>query len=145
MKLHELKPAEGSRQLRNRVGRGTSSGNGKTAGRGQKGQKARSGGSINPVFEGGQLPLYRRLPKRGFTNIHAKNYTEVTLTMLNKSEATDVTAETLLAEGIIGKIQDGIVVLATGKLEKKLNVKAVKFTAKAKENIEALGGKAEVI
>ena len=118
---------------------------GKTSGRGQKGQKARSGGGVRRGFEGGQTPLYRRLPKRGFTNIHAKNYTEVTLTMLNKSQATDVTAETLLAEGIIGKIQDGIVVLATGKLEKKLNVKAVKFTAKAKENIEALGGKTEVI
>ena len=85
------------------------------------------------------------MPKRGFTNIHAKTYTEVTLTMLNKSNATDVTAESLLEEGIIGKVNDGIVVLATGKLEKKLNVKAVRFTAKAKEQIEALGGKAEVV
>ena len=144
MKLGELKPAE-ERDSRRRVGRGIGSGLGKTSGRGHKGQKARSGGGVRRGFEGGQTPLYRRLPKRGFTNIHAKNYTEVTLTMLNKSTATDVTAETLLAEGIIGKIQDGIVVLATGKLEKKLNVKAVKFTTKAKENIEALGGKAEVI
>ena len=144
MKLGELKPAV-QKTKRTRVGRGVGSGLGKTSGRGHKGQKARSGGGVRRGFEGGQTPLYRRLPKRGFTNIHAKNYTEVTLTMLNKSEATDVTAETLLAEGIIGKIQDGIVVLATGKLEKKLNVKAVKFTAKAKENIEALGGKAEVI
>ena len=144
MELGNLQPAV-KRQTRKRVGRGIGSGLGKTSGRGHKGQKARSGGGVRRGFEGGQTPLYRRLPKRGFTNIHAKNYTEVTLTMLNKSEATDVTAETLLAEGIIGKIQDGIVVLATGKLEKKLNVKAVKFTAKAKENIEALGGKAEVI
>ena len=144
MKLDELKPLT-KRTKRTRVGRGIGSGLGKTSGRGHKGQKARSGGRVRRGFEGGQTPLYRRLPKRGFTNIHAKTYTEVTLTMLNKSKATDVTAETLLAEGIIGKINDGIVVLATGKLEKKLNVKAVRFTAKAKEQIEALGGKAEVI
>ena len=144
MKLNELKPLT-KRTKRTRVGRGIGSGLGKTSGRGHKGQKARSGGGVRRGFEGGQTPLYRRLPKRGFTNIHAKTYTEVTLTMLNKSKATDVTAETLLAEGIIGKINDGIVVLATGKLEKKLNVKAVRFTAKAKEQIEALGGKAEVI
>ena len=129
----------------NRVGRGIGSGNGKTSGRGQKGQKARSGGGVRRGFEGGQTPLFRRLPKRGFTNIHANTYTEVTLTMLNKSKATDVTAETLLEERIIGKINDGIVVLATGKLDKKLNVKATRFTASAKEKIEALGGKAEVI
>ena len=144
MKLDELTPAQ-STKSRTRVGRGIGSGLGKTSGRGHKGQKARSGGGVRRGFEGGQTPLYRRLPKRGFTNIHAKNYTEVTLTMLNKSKATDVTAESLLEEGIIGKIQDGIVVLATGKLEKKLNVTAVRFTAKAKENIEALGGKIEVI
>ena len=144
MKLGELKPAE-ERVSRRRVGRGIGSGLGKTSGRGHKGQKARSGGGVRRGFEGGQTPLYRRLPKRGFTNIHAKNYTEVTLTMLNKSTVTDVTAETLLADGIIGKVNDGIVVLATGKLEKKLNVKAKRFTAKAKEEIEALGGKAEVI
>ena len=144
MKLDELKPST-KKVNRRRVGRGMGSGLGKTSGRGHKGQKARSGGGVRRGFEGGQTPLYRRLPKRGFTNIHAKNYTEVTLTMLNKSKATDVSAETLLSEGIIGKINDGIVVLATGKLDKKLNVKAVKFTQKAKETIESLGGKAEVI
>ena len=145
MKLHELKPAEGSKQAPKRKGRGIGSGLGKTAGKGHKGQKARSGGGKGPAFEGGQTPLQRRMPKRGFTNIHANNYTEVTFKMLNQSKATDVTAESLLEEGIIGKINDGIVVLATGKLEKKLNVKATRFTAKAKEEIEALGGKAEVI
>ena len=144
MKLGELKPAE-ERVSRRRVGRGIGSGLGKTSGRGHKGQKARSGGGVRRGFEGGQTPLYRRLPKRGFNNIHAKNYTEVTLTMLNKSTVADVTAETLLADGIIGKVNDGIVVLATGKLDKKLNVKATRFTAKAKEEIEALGGKTEVI
>ena len=144
MTIEELKPSI-KKEKRTRRGRGMGSGLGKTSGRGQKGQKARSGGGVRRGFEGGQTPLYRRLPKRGFNNKFAKNYTEVTLTMLNKSKATDVTAESLLAEGIIGKIQDGIVILATGKLEKKLNVKAVRFTAKAKEEIEALGGKAEVI
>ena len=144
MKLGELRPAA-EKVARKRVGRGIGSGTGKTSGKGHKGQKARSGGGVRRGFEGGQTPLYRRLPKRGFTNIHANDYTEVTLTMLNKSKATDVTAESLLEEGIIGKINDGIVVLATGKLDKKLNVKAVRFTAKAKETIEALGGKTEVI
>ena len=144
MELNELKPAQKNR-TRTRVGRGIGSGLGKTSGRGHKGQKARAGGGVRRGFEGGQTPLYRRLPKRGFTNIHAKTYTEVTLKMLNLSKATDVTAETLLEEGIIGKINDGIVILATGKLEKKLNVKAKRFTAKAKEEIEALGGKAEVV
>ena len=144
MKLGELKPAV-EKTKRTRVGRGIGSGLGKTSGRGHKGQKARSGGGVRRGFEGGQTPLYRRLPKRGFNNINAKDYTEVTLTMLNKSKATDVSAQTLLEEGIIGKINDGIVILATGKLDKKLNVKATRFTAKAKEEIEALGGKAEVI
>ena len=144
MKLDELKPAQKT-ESKKRVGRGVGSGLGKTSGRGHKGQKARSGGGVRRGFEGGQTPLYRRLPKRGFTNIHAKTYTEVTLTMLNKSKATDVSAQTLLEEGIIGKINDGIVILATGKLDKKLNVKATRFTTKAKEAIEALGGKAEVI
>mgnify|MGYP000687577316 FL=1 len=144
MKLGELRPAA-EKVARKRVGRGIGSGTGKTSGKGHKGQKARSGGGVRRGFEGGQTPLYRRLPKRGFTNIHANNYTEVTLTMLNKSKATDVTAESLLEEGIIGKINDGIVVLATGKLEKKLTVKAVRFTKAASEKIEALGGKAEVI
>ena len=144
MKLNELTKAPEAK-AKKRVGRGPGSGLGKTAGRGENGQKSRSGASIPAWFQGGQSPLYRRLPKRGFTNIHAKNYTEVTLTMLNKSKATDVTAESLVEEGIIGKINDGIVVLATGTLEKKLNVKASRFTAAAKEKIEALGGKAEVI
>ena len=144
MKLGELKPAV-KKETRRRVGRGIGSGLVKTSGKGHKGQKARSGGGVRRGFEGGQTPLYRRLPKRGFTNIHAKTYTEVTLTMLNKSEATDVTADTLLKEGIISKKNDGIVVLATGKLEKKLNVKANRFTKAAKEKIESLGGKTEVI
>ena len=144
MKLDELKPAQ-KIKTRTRVGRGVGSGLGKTSGRGHKGQKARSGGGVRRGFEGGQTPLYRRLPKRGFTNIHANNYTEVTLTMLNKSSKEEVTAETLLEDGIISKINDGIVILATGNLEKKLSVKATKFTKAAKEKIEALGGKAEVI
>ena len=144
MEIEDLKPTM-KKVKSKRVGRGIGSGLGKTSGRGQKGQKARSGGGVRRGFEGGQTPLYRRLPKRGFTNIHANKYTEVTLTMLSKSKATDVTADTLLEEGIIGKIQDGIVVLATGKLDKKLNVRAVRFTAKAKETIEALGGKTEVV
>ena len=144
MELGELKPAV-KKVTKKRVGRGMGSGLGKTSGRGHKGQKARSGGGVRRGFEGGQTPLYRRLPKRGFTNIHAKNYTEVTLTMLNKSEATEVTAESLLAEGIISKVNDGIVVLGTGSLEKELSVKAVRFTKSAQEKIEALGGKTEVI
>ncbi len=144
MKLDELKPAQKTR-TRTRVGRGVGSGLGKTSGRGHKGQKARSGGGVRRGFEGGQTPLYRRLPKRGFTNIFAKNYTEVTLTMLNKSSKEDVTAETLIEDGIIRKANDGIVIIATGNLEKKVNVKAVRFTKAAKEKIEALGGKAEVI
>lgn len=144
MQLGELQPSS-VKTTRKRLGRGIGSGLGKTSGKGHKGQKARSGGGVRRGFEGGQTPLYRRLPKRGFKNIHAKNYTEVTLTMLNKSEATEVTAESLLAEGIIGKINDGIVVLATGKLDKKLTVKAKRFTKAAAEKIESAGGKIEVI
>ena len=144
MQLGEVK-ASTEKVERRRVGRGMASGLGKTSGRGHKGQKARSGGGVRRGFEGGQTPLYRRLPKRGFTNIHAKNYTEVTLTMLDKSEAAEVTAESLLAEGIIGKINDGIVILGTGSLNKKLTVKAVRFTKSAAEKIEAAGGKVEVI
>ena len=144
MKLDELKPAQRNR-TKTRVGRGIGSGLGKTSGRGHKGQKARSGGGVRRGFEGGQTPLYRRLPKRGFTNIHAKDYVEVTLTMLNKATTDEVTAESLIKDGIISKAKDGIVVLATGKLEKKLTVKAVRFTKAAIEKIEALGGKAEVI
>lgn len=144
MNLDELKPAQKT-EKRTRVGRGVGSGLGKTSGRGHKGQKARSGGGVRRGFEGGQTPLYRRLPKRGFTNIFANNYTEVTLTMLNKSSKEDVTAESLIEDGIIRKANDGIVIIATGTLEKKVNVKAVRFTKAAKEKIEALGGKAEVI
>ena len=144
MKLGELKPAE-ERISRRRVGRGIGSGLGKTSGRGHKGQKARSGGGVRRGFEGGQTPLYRRLPKRGFKNIHAANYTEVTLTMLNNSKSEEVTAESLINDGIISKANDGIVVIATGNLDKKLTVKATRFTKAAKEKIEAAGGKAEVI
>lgn len=144
MELGNLHPAT-KRETKKRVGRGIGSGLGKTSGRGHKGQKARSGGGVRRGFEGGQTPLYRRLPKRGFNNFNAKTYTEVTLTMLNKSEATEVTAETLLAEGIIGKINDGIVVLGTGSLDKKLTVKATRFTKSAAEKIEAAGGKIEVV
>ena len=122
MELGNLHPNV-KKVTRKRVGRGIGSGLGKTSARGQKGQKARSGGGVRRGFEGGQTPLYRRLPKRGFKNINAKTYTEVTLTMLNKSEAKEVSPETLLAEGIIGKVNDGIVVLGTGKLEKALTVK----------------------
>ena len=144
MKLNELKPSV-PKKARKRVGRGESSGLGKTAGKGSNGQNSRSGGGVRRGFEGGQTPLYRRLPKRGFTNIHAKNYTEVTLTMLNKATTEEVTAESLMADGIISKINDGIVVLATGTLDKKVAVKAKRFTKAAKEKIEALGGKTEVI
>ena len=145
MELENLHPAV-TKIARKRVGRGIGSGRGKTSTRGQKGQKARSGGGVRRGFEGGQTPLYRRLPKRGFNNSRfSLNYTEVTLSMLNKSKATDVTAETLLEEGIIGNINDGIVVLATGTLDKKIAVKAKRFTKAAKEKIEALGGKTEVI
>ena len=144
MKIGELKPADKS-TTKKRVGRGVGSGLGKTSGRGHKGQKARTGGKIRPGFEGGQTPLYRRLPKRGFNNRFANDYQEVTLTMLNKSTKEDVTAESLIEDGIISKAKDGIVILATGKLTKKVNVKATRFTKSAKEQIEKLGGKAEVI
>lgn len=144
MELGKITPGV-KRVSKKRVGRGIGSGLGKTSGRGQKGQKSRSGGGVRRGFEGGQTPLYRRLPKRGFNNKFAKNYTEVTLTMLNKSEAEEVTAESLLKERIIGRINDGIVVLGTGKLEKKLTVKAKRFTKAAAEKIEAAGGKIEVI
>ena len=144
MELGNIKASQ-EKVTRRRVGRGIGSGLGKTSGRGHKGQKARSGGGVRRGFEGGQTPLCRRLPKRGFKNIFAKNYTEVTLTMLNNSKSEDVTAESLIKDGIISKANDGIVVLATGTLNKKLNVKATRFTKAAKEKIEAAGGKAEVI
>ena len=146
MKLHELKPVERSTKVRRRVGRGTGSGIGKTAGYGHKGQKARSGSKKNG-FEGGQMPLARRLPKRGFTNIYAKEYTIINVSDLNRlSDGTVVTAELLKEQGIIAKIEkDGLKVLGRGKLEKKLDVKAAKFSATAMDAIKAAGGSVEVI
>lgn len=146
MKLHELKANEGTRKKRNRVGRGMSSGNGKTSGRGHKGLKQRSGGSVRPGFEGGQTPLFQRLPKRGFTNINRKVYSIVNLETLNRfEEGTEVTPELLIEEGIVSKLNAGIKVLGKGEIEKKLTVKAHKFSETAKEAIEAAGGKTEVI
>ena len=146
MRLHELSPVPGSTKEAKRKGRGHGSGNGKTAGRGHKGQNARSGGGVRPGFEGGQMPLYRRLPKRGFTNIFAKEYTEVKVSALNIFEdGAEVTAQALKDAGVIKKINDGITVLGNGEITKKLTVKAAKFTQSAKEKIEAAGGKAEVI
>ncbi|WP_349409137.1 50S ribosomal protein L15 [Pseudalkalibacillus sp. SCS-8] len=146
MKLHELKPSEGSRRERNRVGRGIGSGNGKTSGRGHKGQNARSGGGVRPGFEGGQNPLARRLPKRGFTNPTRVEYAVVNLETLNRfEEGTEVTPELLLETGVISKLKNGVKILGNGKLETKLTVKAHKFSASAKEAIEAAGGKTEVM
>jgi large subunit ribosomal protein L15 len=146
MKLHELKPAEGSRQERKRKGRGIGSGNGKTAGRGHKGQNARSGGGVRLGFEGGQTPLFRRLPKRGFTNINRKEYAIVNLDALNRFEdGTEVTPELLIETGVISNERAGIKILAKGKVEKKLTVKAHKFSSTAKAAIEAAGGNTEVI
>lgn len=146
MKLHELKPAAGSKKSAKRVGRGNGSGLGKTAGRGHNGQNSRSGGGTRPGFEGGQMPLYRRLPKRGFTNIFAKEYVEVNVSRLNIFEdGTEITPELLKANGVISKIRDGVKVLGNGELERKLTVKATKFTKGAVEKIESVGGKVEVI
>ncbi|CAI9387473.1 MULTISPECIES: 50S ribosomal protein L15 [Bacillaceae] len=146
MKLHELKPAEGSRQERKRKGRGIGSGNGKTAGKGHKGQNARSGGGVRPGFEGGQTPLFRRLPKRGFTNINRKEYAIVNLDTLNRFEdGTEVTPELLIETGVVSNERAGIKILAKGNVEKKLTVKAHKFSSAAKEAIEAAGGQTEVI
>ncbi|KAB2329238.1 50S ribosomal protein L15 [Cytobacillus depressus] len=146
MKLHELKPAEGSRQDRKRKGRGIGSGNGKTAGKGHKGQNARSGGGVRPGFEGGQTPLFQRLPKRGFTNINRKEYAVVNLDALNRfEEGTEVTPALLIETGVVSKELAGIKILAKGKVEKKLTVKAHKFSSAAKEAIEAAGGQTEVI
>ena len=146
MKLHELSPAPGSTHETKRKGRGIGSGNGKTAGRGHKGQWARSGGGVRPGFEGGQMPLTRRLPKRGFNNVFAKEYSEVNVAKLNIFEdGAEVTFETLVEKGLVNKNADGVRILGNGKLEKKLTVKAHGITAGAKEKIEAAGGKAEVI
>ncbi len=146
MKLHELKPAEGARKERNRVGRGIGSGNGKTSGRGHKGQNARSGGGVRLGFEGGQTPLFQRLPKRGFTNINRKEYAVVNLDALNRFEdGTEVTPELLIETGVVRNEKSGIKILAKGNIEKKLAVKANKFSSAAKEAIEAAGGSTEVV
>lgn len=146
MKLHELQPAEGSRKTRNRVGRGTGSGNGKTSGKGHKGQKARSGGGVRPGFEGGQTPLFQRLPKRGFTNINRKDFAIVNLETLNRFEdGTEVTPELLIETGVVSKLNAGVKILGKGSLDKKLTVRAHKFSSTAQQAIEAAGGKTEVI
>ena len=146
MKLHELHPAEGSTSAQKRLGRGSGSGLGKTSGKGHKGAKARSGGGKRPGFEGGQMPLYRRVPKRGFNNIFGTEYAEVNIERLEAFEdGAVVDAKALLEARIIRKELDGVKILGGGELTKKLTVKAAKFTASAKEKIEAVGGKAEVI
>ncbi len=145
MKLHELSPAEGSVKKSFRKGRGPASGNGKTAGKGHKGQNARSGGGVRPGFEGGQIPLYRKLPKRGFTNHFAKKYAIVNVSDLNRFEnGAVVDAEALLAARIIRDVLDGVKVLGNGEITKKVTVKAAVFSATAKEKIEAAGGTTEV-
>lgn len=146
MKLCELSPAVGSTKAPKRVGRGHGSGTGKTAGKGHKGQNARSGGGVRPGFEGGQMPLYRRLPKRGFYNKFANNYIEVNVKDLERFEAnTEITAEVLKEAGVISKICDGVVILGNGEVTKPLNIKAKKFTKSAEEKIVAAGGKVQVI
>jgi large subunit ribosomal protein L15 len=146
MKLHELSPAPGSTHVGKRKGRGNGSGNGKTAGRGSKGQKARSGGGVRVGFEGGQMPLTRRLPKRGFNNIFAKPLEAINLSALDKFEdGATVNVCDLLEKGILSKCEYGVKVLGNGSLNKKLTVRASAFSATAKEKIEAAGGKAEVV
>ena len=146
MKLHELSPAAGSAKPAWRKGRGAGSGNGKTAGRGHKGQNARSGGGVRPGFEGGQIPLYRRLPKRGFHNKFAKQYTAVNIGKLNAIEdGAVVNLESLMKCGLVRKQLDGVKILGQGELTKKVTVQATVFSAAAKEKIEAAGGKCEVI
>ena len=146
MKLHELSPAPGSVKDVKRIGRGHGSGQGKTAGKGHKGQKARSGGGVRPGFEGGQTTLARRIPKRGFNNIFRTEYATVNVSDLEKFvDGTVVDAELLKASGLIKKELDGVKILGNGELTKNLTVKAAKFTAAAKEKIEKAGGKAEVI
>ena len=145
MKLHELAPVSGSTTVAKRKGRGPASGNGKTGGHGHKGQKARSGGSIRLGFEGGQMPLQRRLPKRGFNNIFAKEYVSINVDVLNRFEdGAVVDAEAISNAGIVKNTRDGIKILGRGELTRKLTVVAVAFSASAKEKIEAAGGKAEV-
>lgn len=144
MRLHDLKPAKGAKKDRKRVGRGGK--RGYTSGKGSNGQNARSGGGVRPGFEGGQNPLFRRLPKRGFNNRWATKYAEVNIRSLNRFDAgAEVTPEVLIAAGIIDKLLDGVKILGTGELEKKLTVKAHRFSKSAVEKIEGAGGKAEVI
>lgn len=146
MKLHEIQPAEGHRKVENRKGRGLGSGNGKTGGHGHKGQNARSGGGVRPGFEGGQLPLYRRLPKRGFNNFFAVKYAEVNVEELELFEnGTVVTPEVLKAVGIVKKQYDGVKILGRGELTKSLTVKATKFSKSAEEKITSAQGSIEVI
>ena len=146
MKLHELHPAEGSTAAQKRLGRGSGSGLGKTSGKGHKGAQARSGGGKRPGFEGGQMPLYRRVPKRGFNNVFGTEYAEVNVERLEAFEdGATVNAQALLEKKIIRKELDGVKILGGGELTKKLTVQAAKFSASAKEKIEAVGGKAEVI
>ena len=146
-KIHDLSPKKGSTQESFRKGRGAGSGNGKTAGKGHKGQNARSGGGVRPGFEGGQLPLYRKLPKRGFNNFRfGKKYAVVNVETLNKFDNGEVVdSAALLSQGIINSVYDGVKILGEGELTKKLTVKAAVFSASAKEKIEAAGGKTEVV
>ena len=146
MKLYELSPAEGSTKENFRKGRGAGSGNGKTAGKGHKGQNARSGGGVRPGFEGGQIPLYRRLPKRGFNNVFAKHYAIINVSDLDKfDDGAVITTEALLEKRIIRKALDGVKILGRGELTKKVTVQAAIFSAGAKEKIESVGGKCEVV
>ena len=147
MKLHELAPAAGSTKENFRKGRGAGSGNGKTAGKGHKGQNARSGGGVRPGFEGGQIPLSRRLPKRGFNNVFAKEYAIVNVETINGAfeDGAVVNAQTLAEKGIVKKTLDGVKVLGRGEITKKVTVQATKISASAKEKIEAAGGKCEVV
>ena len=146
MKLHELKPAAGSRKAPKRIGRGTGSGLGRYAGNGEKGQNARSGGGVRPGFEGGQMPLYRRLPKRGFTNPFSKEFVCINIDRLNIFEnGTEITPEVLLERRVISKVLDGVKILGNGTLEKSLTVKGCKISKSAIEKIEAAGGKVEVM
>jgi len=146
MKLHELRPAEGAKKAPKRVGRGTGSGLGRNSGKGEKGQNSRSGGGVRLGFEGGQMPLFRRIPKRGFNNIFAKEYISINVDRLNVFEnGTEVTPEVLLERRVVSKLCDGIKILGDGELTKSLTVKATKFSKAAAEKIEAAGGKVEVV
>ncbi|MDA8082888.1 MAG: 50S ribosomal protein L15 [Nitrospiraceae bacterium] len=146
MKIEDIKPAEGSRKKSKRVGRGVGSGHGKTSCKGHKGQKARSGGTVGLGFEGGQMPLQRRVPKRGFTNIHGKSYATINLDRINALQGVDVvTPEILMEKRIIKDMKDGLKVLGSGKIERAITVRAKAFSASAKDKIAAVGGKAEVL